>query len=129
MACQAVTEGSMGLVPSVTEGVVRGDEREIMSPKAVGTCSSHVQPQLRFGCQPQLAERICCFNRHYAEPSGFLDDTQFYEVMRAAEDSGQPVTFYDSISGTAVSQPHGSAPSALVHIYKIWKLSLQTVNA
>ena len=50
--------------------VVMGSE-DIMAPKAHGTCANPVQSDLRFGCDTKTADRICCFNRHYAEHSGY----------------------------------------------------------
>jgi hypothetical protein len=35
-----------------------------------GTCKSSVQDPLRWGASVQVADDICCFNRHYAERSG-----------------------------------------------------------
>ena len=62
---------------------VMGSE-EIMSPKAHGTCAAPVQDNLRYGCDFKTADSICCYNRHYAEHSGywtskttFLDETPF----------------------------------------------------
>ena len=42
----------------------------IMAPKAHGTAERPVQTDLRWGCDRAVADRICCFNRHYAEHSG-----------------------------------------------------------
>ena len=42
----------------------------IMAPKAHGTARHPVQAELRWGCDRAVADRICCFNRHYAEHSG-----------------------------------------------------------
>ena len=43
----------------------------IMAPKAHGTCPAPVQAKLRWGCDRDLADDICCFNRNYAEPTGY----------------------------------------------------------
>ena len=48
------------------EPCVMGDET-LMSPKAHGTSSTPVQKDLRWGCDYDTADRICNFNRHYAE--------------------------------------------------------------
>ena len=42
-------------------------DEKVMSPKAHGTTDKPVQTELRWNCDPKLADRICCFNRHYAE--------------------------------------------------------------
>jgi len=46
--------------------VVMGDE-SIMCKKAHGTSATPVQQRLKWGCDTKLADRICNFNRHYAE--------------------------------------------------------------
>ena len=43
-----------------------------MSAKAHGTCATPVKAGLRWGCDPKLADRICCYNRHYAEHNGYF---------------------------------------------------------
>jgi hypothetical protein len=48
------------------EPCVMGDET-LMSPKAHGTSATPVQKDLRWGCDYDTADRICNFNRHYAE--------------------------------------------------------------
>mmetsp|Transcript_4891 Transcript_4891/g.5442 ORF Transcript_4891/g.5442 Transcript_4891/m.5442 type:complete len:172 (-) Transcript_4891:124-639(-) len=79
-----------------------GDE-SIMKPKAHGTSETPVQKKLRWNCDPELADRICNFNRHYAEHSGyFRNDTPFEDEMRSALQPGSGVneiTFYDSNTG------------------------------
>ena len=42
-----------------------------MSRKAHGTSSKPVQKNLKYGCDFDTADRICNFNRHYAEYSGY----------------------------------------------------------
>jgi hypothetical protein len=44
-------------------------EESVMSPKAHGTSEKPVQKNLRWNCDYQTADRICNFNRHYAEVS------------------------------------------------------------
>jgi peptide methionine sulfoxide reductase MsrB len=70
-------------------------DEDVMRPKAHGTCETPVQSGLRYGCDEKTADRICCFNRHYAEHSGYWKTTQFLrEVPR-----DKPTTFYDSVTG------------------------------
>ena len=45
-------------------------EEDVMSQKAHGTCEKPVQENLRWNCDRNTADRICCFNRHYAEHAG-----------------------------------------------------------
>jgi len=75
--------------------VVMGDE-SIMAPKAHGTSATPVQSNLKYGCDTQLADRICNFNRHYAERAGYWETTSFISEAKAA--SG-PIDFFDANSG------------------------------
>jgi hypothetical protein len=43
---------------------------DVMSPKAHGTSEKPVMKELRWGCDYDTADRICNFNRHYAEYAG-----------------------------------------------------------
>lgn len=71
-------------------------EEALMSKKAHGTCDKPVQKDLRWNCDFETADRICCFNRHYAEYSGYwvAETTFLKEAPRDKE-----ITFYDSVSG------------------------------
>jgi hypothetical protein len=73
--------------------VVMGSE-DIMAPKAHGTCTQPVQSDLRFGCDTKTADRICCFNRHYAEHSGYAWGTNWPKEIPE-----EPIDYYDSVSG------------------------------
>ena len=42
----------------------------ISTPSEHGTCERAVQANLRWGCDDETSNRVCCFNRHYAEHSG-----------------------------------------------------------
>jgi hypothetical protein len=46
--------------------VVMGTE-EMMSQKEFGTSAMPIQQDLRWGCDVETADRICNYNRHYAE--------------------------------------------------------------
>jgi peptide methionine sulfoxide reductase MsrB len=67
---------------------------EIMSPKAHGTCAQGVQATLRYGCDVKTADKICCFNRHYAEHSGYMETVSWVKEVENKE-----VTYYDSVTG------------------------------
>jgi peptide methionine sulfoxide reductase MsrB len=74
---------------------IRGEE-SLMSPKAHGTCTQPVQKSLRWGCDWDTADRICCFNRHYAEHSGYwANKKEFFVEMEKNEE----IAFYDSVTG------------------------------
>lgn len=60
---------------------IYGDE-SIMSKKEHGTCTHSVQEKLRWNCDFTTADRICCFNRHYAEYSGYWESTTFLKEVR-----------------------------------------------
>jgi len=72
--------------------IVGGEE--IMSPKAHGTCAAAVQATLRFGCDVKTADKICCWNRHYAEHSGYMETVNWVKEVKNKE-----VTYYDSVTG------------------------------
>merc|ERR1712050_481707 len=71
-----------------------GDE-SIMSKKAHGTTDAPVQKNLRWNCDQTVADSVCSFNRHYAEPSGSFKSTNFLEEC----DGKSEITFYDSVTG------------------------------
>ena len=69
---------------------------DIMNPKEHGTSHTPVQENLRWNCDWATADRICNFNRHYAEYSGYWETTSFLSETNGAQ---EPVTFYDSNTG------------------------------
>ena len=75
---------------------VTGTE-SIMSRKAHGTTATPVQESLRWNCDRKKADEICCYNRHYAEFSGYFKSTPFQSYM--LERGNQPTVFYDSVTG------------------------------
>mmetsp|Transcript_26436 Transcript_26436/g.34430 ORF Transcript_26436/g.34430 Transcript_26436/m.34430 type:complete len:161 (-) Transcript_26436:81-563(-) len=76
---------------------VMGDEA-IMAPKSHGTSARPVQSNLRWGCDQKTADRICNYNRHYAEHGGYFETTSFIEEARNMSTEGE-ITFYDSNTG------------------------------
>ena len=68
---------------------------EIMSKKAHGTTDRPVQDSLRYGVDRSTADRICCFNRHYAEHSGYFKSKKWIPAIRGKGE----VTYYDSVTG------------------------------
>ena len=71
-----------------------------MEQKAHGTCAAAVQNDLLYGCDFKTADRICCFNRHYAEHSGYsFQHPRTFVAEMEAKQPGEEVTFYDSQSG------------------------------
>ena len=55
---------------------------------------------MRWNCDVQTADRICNFNRHYAEYAGYWETTSFLKTYDADMDaeSGE-INFYDSNTG------------------------------
>eukprot|EP01031_Cornospumella_fuschlensis_P039991 gene39992-48718_t len=49
----------------------------------------------RWNCDISTADRICCFNRHYAEHSGYWEGTSFLSEVKPDEET----TFYDAVTG------------------------------
>ena len=77
-------------------GKIRLGDESIMSKKEHGTSSQPVQSDLLYGVSNQLADKICNFNRHFAENGGSFESTPFEAVVMSAKG---PVTFYDSVTG------------------------------
>lgn len=71
-------------------------EESVMSKKAHGTSEKPVMKDLRWGCDYDTADRICNFNRHYAEYAGYWQTTEF---LKSIEKEDKPVKFYDSVTG------------------------------
>lgn len=72
-------------------------EEDIMAQKAHGTSATPVQQKLRWNCKVELADRICNFNRHYAEPGGSWERSTTF--LQEEEQSTGDITFYDSNTG------------------------------
>jgi len=77
--------------------VVGGES--IMSKKKHGTSDTPVQENLRWNCDRKVADKICNFNRHYAESSGYWTSTKFLEEAKKEYDEKGEINFYDSNTG------------------------------
>ena len=78
-------------------GAAAAGMEELMSAKHDGgSCVGPVQSALRWGCDVELATRIACNNRNYAEHSGYWLDTASFSNAIAA---GEQINFYDSVTG------------------------------
>lgn len=81
-------------------GKIKYGDESIMSKKEHGTTTEAVQPNLRYGVSQKIADRICSYNRMFAENAGYYLDTTFRDtMMQASVDKSGPITFYDSVSG------------------------------
>jgi hypothetical protein len=79
-----------------SEPCVPGSE-DIMKPKAHGSSEKPVQQSLRWNCDWDTADRICNYNRKWAEYSGYWWQTStFLQDSQETIAKDQPVTFYDS---------------------------------
>eukprot|EP01094_Clydonella_sp_ATCC50884_P001497 TRINITY_DN1111_c0_g1_i1.p1 TRINITY_DN1111_c0_g1~~TRINITY_DN1111_c0_g1_i1.p1 ORF type:complete len:166 (-),score=53.05 TRINITY_DN1111_c0_g1_i1:218-715(-) len=70
---------------------------EVMRPRAHGTCDRPVQEELRWGVDRSTADRICCFNRRFAERSGYFRSTAL--LSEGAGGGGAEIQFRDSVTG------------------------------
>ena len=88
---------------------------EVMSEKAHGTTDKPCQQNLRYGCDFETADRICCYNRHYAEHSGysFQKPRTWLEAMQT--NPGE-ITYYDSVTGKPLFiAPRGRSVQDLIN--------------
>merc|ERR1711862_176491 len=67
---------------------------EVMSQKGHGTSEKPVQKDLRWNCDFETADRICNFNRHYAEHAGYWATTNF---LNEVKDGNEFEDYYDSV--------------------------------
>mmetsp|Transcript_65627 Transcript_65627/g.125156 ORF Transcript_65627/g.125156 Transcript_65627/m.125156 type:complete len:193 (+) Transcript_65627:56-634(+) len=74
---------------------LQGSE-SLMSRKTHGTCPKAAPSRLRWNCDQDTADRICCYNRHYAEHSGYWLGTNFLQELEASKP--KEITFYDTIT-------------------------------
>jgi len=85
-------------------------EDSVMDDKEHGSCPQSVQSSLRWHCDQELADRICCFNRSDAENSDHFLKTTFVEDLRRQmeREGSRTVTLFDSVMGKPVfTVPHG----------------------
>lgn len=71
---------------------------DIMKEKAHGTGDAPVQKELRWGCDFEMADKLCCFNRNDTEPKGYAfgNDKSWIKTL---ESGVAEMTYYDSQSG------------------------------
>lgn len=74
--------------------------KDIMKRKAHGTSETPVQQNLRWNVDRKVADKICNFNRHYAEHSGYLEQCpKFLAEVERAQKNNTTIVFYDSNTG------------------------------
>jgi len=100
--------GLVSLLPRLRMGLAAASSskypvfggEEIMKPKEHGTSSAPVQSELKWGCDIKLADRICNYNRRWAEHAGyFQEETKFLKEVGAKDGE---ITFFDSVTGKAL---------------------------
>ena len=87
------------------EGVklpIMADE-SVMAPKAHGTTETPVQQNLRWNCEWKTADKICSFNRHYAEYAGYWESTNFLEEVDREKERG--LVLHDGAAAAADEPP------------------------
>merc|ERR1712086_514075 len=86
-----------------------------MSQKAHGTCPNAAQQNLKWGCDFQTSDKICCFNRHYAEHSGYAFTDSKTWVTEIQKDGGAAIIYYDSVTGKPLFEaPKGRSVQAFI---------------
>mmetsp|Transcript_16215 Transcript_16215/g.44932 ORF Transcript_16215/g.44932 Transcript_16215/m.44932 type:complete len:220 (-) Transcript_16215:674-1333(-) len=100
----AFAVGSGMMQPSAAQafdfgGSIKFGDESIMVQKAHGTSEQPVQSDLLYGVSNKLADRICNYNRHFAEMGGYFRSTAFEDIVLEAKG---PITFYDSVTGKAL---------------------------
>jgi hypothetical protein len=65
--------------------------REIMKKKKHGTSEKPVMKNLKWGCDYELADKICNYNRHFAENAGYFRKTKWLSEV----DGNVETTYYD----------------------------------
>jgi len=73
--------------------IVGGEE--IMSEKGHGSSEKPVMKELKWNCDYATADRICNFNRHYAEHAGYWQTTEYLKEV----DRSGPTKYYDAVTG------------------------------
>lgn len=94
------TSGAAVQVDYCSAPCVPGDE-SIMSRKEHGTSHVPVQEKLRWGCNRETADRICNYNRHYAEYAEYFTETTFLADTNKTSSTkkNRPIEFFDSNTG------------------------------
>lgn len=87
----------------------------IMSKKGHGTSNVPVQQNLRWKCDRDTADRICNFNRHYAEYSGYFKTLpDFIKETKNTPADGE-IKYYDSNTGKLLfTAPRGRTMAEFV---------------
>ena len=77
---------------------IYGDE-SIMSKKEHGSCEKAVMENLKYGCDRETTDRVSCYNRKYAEHSGYAWQEPRTWLQHCKDTDGQETTYYDPVTG------------------------------
>ena len=98
--------------------------KDIMRRNGHGTSKTPVQFDLRWDCERKEADKICNFNRHYAENAGTFHRKypQFKKEFQKAKKLGTTMKFYDSNTGNLLFE----APNLQSRTHdEFWKESIK----
>ena len=91
-----VSDGCKGApIPEGARGLPIVADESVMRQKQHGTSEFPVMKNLRYGVDWDLTDRICNFNRHYAEHAGYAWQTSWISDVQGKGE----VTYYDSVTG------------------------------
>ena len=72
---------------------------DVMSKKSHGTTDTPLDPAaLRWNIDAKLADKICSFNRHFAEPGGSFENNESFLKEVSSLAPGETITYYDTVS-------------------------------
>jgi hypothetical protein len=90
--------------------------KDIMKKKKHGTSEKPAMKNLRFGCEYKLADKICNYNRHFAENAGYFSHTTWLKEV----DPSAETAYYDSVTGKPLFiAPRGRTFEAFVKESKV----------
>ena len=105
--------------PPAHQAEVPGGRRRASWRQSAAAAPAPVQSDLRWGCDRAVADRICCFHRHYAEHSGSAARGDGAE-SRARALSHRPARARASLAATSkdalladVARPRGDLPDSV----------------
>ncbi|GMH89182.1 hypothetical protein TrVE_jg3135 [Triparma verrucosa] len=76
--------------------VVYCDE-DVMAKKSHGTTAGAVG-NVRWGVDSKMADKICSFNRHFAEPAGSFEKNDAFLTEVSDLKDGETITYYDTVT-------------------------------
>lgn len=96
---RALSSSNDDLQPRQLPVVAKAED--IMHPKAHGTSHQPVQTDLQWGMDAKEADRICNFNRRFAEYKGTATNLLNFLSRQQQEQSNETIVtkFYDSVTG------------------------------